>query len=612
MAANVEAESTTVDTAFLDNMTPAGQEKAWFTRIQLQGQQTVFKLDTGAEVTAVNSETYKMLGKPTLHTPDKQLYGPSGHSLKVLGQFKGTFAHNQITTQQMVYVIDQLKNNLLGLPTITTLNLAPRIETTTQEEIPKLFPKVFQGLGNLGEEFTITLKPNATPHALYTPRRIPLPLFPKVEEELKRMESMGVISKVDEPTPWCAGMVVVPKKNGRVRICVDLKPLNENVLREVHPLPRVDETLARLSGAKVFSKLDANSGFCQIPLAKSSQLLTTFITPSGRYKFNKLPFGISSVPEHFQKRMSEILRGLDGVVCQMDDVLVFGRDQAEHDTRLTAVLKQIESAGATLNPDKCEFSCRRLKFLGHLIDGTGIQADPEKTAAIREMKAPSTVSELRRFMGMVNQLGKFSPNLAELTQPLRELLSKHNAWLWGPTQERAFTQVKEELSKSTTLTLYDPLAETKLSADASSYGLGAVLLQKVDSDWKPVAFASRSMTETERQYAQVEKEALAITWACEKFSMYILGKRFQVETDHKPLVPLLGSKHLDSLPPRVLRFRLRLARFDYSIVHIPGTHMYTADTLSRAPSSASGDPTLEELAELAMTTCVAHLPAGPE
>lgn len=156
------------------------------------------------------------------------------------------------------------------------------------------------------------------------------------------------------------------------------------------------------------------------------------------------------------------------------------------------------------------------------------------------------------------------------------------------------------------------MAELKLSADASSYGLGAVLLQKVDSDWKPVAFASRSMTDTERRYAQVEKEALAITWACEKFSMYILGKQFEVETDHKPLVPLLGSKHLDSLPPRVLRFRLRLARFDYSIVHIPGKHMYTTDTLSRAPSSASGDSTPEELAELAMEECVVHIPAGPE
>lgn len=156
-----------------------------------------------------------------------------------------------------------------------------------------------------------------------------------MQEELTRTEALGVISKVDEPTPWCAGMVVVPKKGGAIRICVDLKPLNENVLREVQPLPKVDETLAQLAGAKVFSKLDANSGFWQIPLAKKSCLLTIFITPFGRHCFNKMPFSIhvSSAPEHFQKRMSKILAGLEGVLCLMDDVLVFGKDVKEHDER---------------------------------------------------------------------------------------------------------------------------------------------------------------------------------------------------------------------------------------------------------------------------------------
>ena len=228
--------------------------------------------------------------------------------------------------------------------------------------------------------------------------------------------------------------------------CVDLKPLNESVLREVHPLPKVDETLAQLTGARVFSKLDANSGFWQIPLAKPSRLLTTFITPTGRYCFNKLPFGISSAPEHFQKRMSAILSGLNGVVCQMDDVLVFGKDKSEHDARLTAVLKFIESAGVTLNPEKCDFGQNRLKFLGH-IDEKGITADPDKIAAIREKQTPASVPELRRFMGMANQMGKFSPNLANLTQPLRELLSKKHTWVWGDSQDQAFKSVKDELSK---------------------------------------------------------------------------------------------------------------------------------------------------------------------
>ena len=237
----------------------------------------------------------------------------------------------------------------------------------------------------------------------------------------------------------------------------------------------------------------------------------------------------------------------------------------------------------TLNDEKCVFSTTTVKFLGHIVDKFGIRADPVKTMAINKMAQPTNVTELRRFMGMINQLGNFSPNLASITQPLRELMSSKSAWIWGPAQEQSFQASKDELSKPTVLALYNPESKTKLSADASSYGLGAVLLQEHDHEWKPVVYASRSLTETESRYAQIEKEALSITWGCEKFSDYILGKNILIETDHKPLVPLLSSKHLDSLPPRVLRFRLRLMRFSFSIIHVPGKFMYTSDALSRAP-----------------------------
>ena len=283
---------------------------------------------------------------------------------------------------------------------------------------------------------------------------------------------------------------------------------------------------------------------------------------------------------------------------------------SEHNERLTAVLERIDSAGATLNPEKCEFRKEQLKFLGHIIDASGIRPDPDKVSAVVEMSAPNNISELRRFMGMTNQLGKFSHNLAELTQPLRQLLSKRSTWLWGPEQERAFTDVKIELTKPTVLALYNPKAPTKISADASSYGLGAVIMQQNGPDWKPVAYASRSMTETEMRYAQIEKEALATTWACERFSTYILGMKFAIETDHKPLVPLLGSKHLNNLPPRILRFRLRLARFDYMITHVPGKLLHTADTLSRAPSAnKDNDATLQQEAETFVEIGVVNLPA---
>ena len=414
-------DKETVDTAFLDTMSTA-QTKTWTSIITVNGRVITFKLDTGAEVTAISEATCGLLGKPPLQDPNKQLYGPARKPLEVQGKFQAILCHRGKEASPQMYVVNNLKTNLLGLPAITALNLISRMETintpTTAESIKQRFSKAFQNLGHLEKEYNIKLQPDSKPHALFTPRLVPLPLRPKVTEELDRMEKSGVISKVTEPTPWCAGMVVVPKKSGNVRICVDLKPLNQSVRREVHPLPKVDETLAQLTGAKVFSKLDANSGFWQIPLSESSRLLTTFITPMGRYCFNKLPFGISSAPEHFQRRMSELLMGLEGVQCQMDDILVFGKDEAEHNNRLVAVLQRIEEAGVTLNPEKCEFNKRELTFLGHVIDSVGIRADPKKTAATQGMQPPTSVPELRRFMGMVNQLGKFTHNLAELTQPL--------------------------------------------------------------------------------------------------------------------------------------------------------------------------------------------------
>ena len=196
----------------------------------------------------------------------------------------------------------------------------------------------------MGLEYEIKLQTDAVPYSIFTPRSIPWPLRDKVREELKKTESDGITTKVDEPIPWCAGMVVMPKKSGEIRVCVDLKRLNERVLREVYPLPRVDDILAQLAGAKCFSKLDANCRFWQILLNEKSRLLTTFLTPFGRYCFTKLPFGISSGPEPFQKRMSQTLSRLDGIVCLIDDVLVMGKNAKEHDERLLAVLQRIRDA----------------------------------------------------------------------------------------------------------------------------------------------------------------------------------------------------------------------------------------------------------------------------
>ena len=357
------------------------------------------------------------------------------------------------------------------------------------------------------------------------------------------MVEQQVISPVTGPTTWCSGMVPVPKPNGRIRICIDLTPLNRAVRRDVHPMRSVDENLAKLGGSVIYSKLDGNSGFWQIPLDDESKLLTTFISPFGRFCFNRLPFGISSAPEIYQ-RMSIVLQGLEGegVICHMDDVLIHGHSEAEHNERVRQVLERLREAGLTLN-EKCEFSRKEIRFLGHIISVSGIRADPRKTTAIRNFPAPSTVLQLQRFLGMVNQLGKFLPNLAVDTEPL--LLRKDSTWGWGEAQQQAFLQLQDALASPEILAHYDPCRETIVAADASSTGIGAVLLQvQGDGSRRPICYASRSLTDTEKRYAVIEKEALASTWACDRFSEYVFGMPFTLETDHKPLVPLLTTKDL--------------------------------------------------------------------
>ena len=583
--------ASSVQAVFIDTLGDTNLDKSpWKQSLSLNGHQIHFKLDTGADVTVIPLSVYKQLKNTTLRYPEKILYGPGNQKLLVRGCFLGTLRPGRKEVKQDIYVLPELQVPLLGRPAIESLSLLQRVDFVGVTAVQQKYPKLFEGLGIMGPEYKIRMKEGATPFAITTPRRVATPLLPKVKAELKRMEELGVISSVEEPTNWCAGMVVVPKANGDIRICVDLTKLNANVCRENHPLPVVDQILTQLTGAQLFSKLDANSGFWQIPLARESALLTTFITPFGRFCFNCLPFGITSAPELFQKRMSSILGGMDGVVCLIDDILVFGTTRVEHDRRLDQVLKRLLSAGLTLNAGKCEFSKTEIRFLGHVVSNQGISPDPEKMKAITLFPEPKDVGDIRRFLGIINQLSKFSPHIAHETKPLRDLLSKKNSWVWGTDQQRAFQKIKKLLSSSPLLALYDPNLPTVVSADASSFGLGGVLLQKQrDSKILPVCYISRAMTPTEQRYAQIEKEALALTWACERFSDYLLGLKFHLETDHKPLVPLLSTKNLEELPIRVQRFRLRLMRFKFSISHVPGKNLTIADALSRAPVTQPSD-----------------------
>ena len=331
------------------------------------------------------------------------------------------------------------------------------------------------------------------------------------------MEDLGVIVRETEPTDWCSPIVPVPKPNGRVRICVDLKRLNASVKREHFPLPTVEDTLSKVADSSLFSTIDANSGFWQIPLAESASKLTTFITPHGRFRFLRMPFGITSAPEIFQRRLQTLLEDVEGAEVFMDDVLVHGKTIGDHDKIFDTVRSKMASAGLTLNLDKCTFRKSSVKFLGHIISGEGITPDTAKVNVIVKLPEPTNVTELHRALGMFTYLARFLPKYSTVSAPLRLLLRSDSAWCWDGEQQKAFGDLKQLAVTAPCLKHYSPALPSLVSAVASSYGIGGVLMQKHGNEWMPVAYASRSLTDTEKGYAQIEKECLAAVWTCERF-----------------------------------------------------------------------------------------------
>ena len=405
--------------------------------IRIDGKVVPYRVDTGADVTVLSVQQYnKTFSHKMLQPTQLQLRGADTKPLNCLGYFSAILAYKGKSVKEKVYVLNH-GASLLSRNASENLGLIKlMIGGIFMEDLPNQYPSLFTGLGKMNMEYDIKLNQDITPYSVSTPRRIPLPLMDKVKKELDRLQKLDVIAPVDEPTDWCAPMVIVPKTNGQVRICVDLQKLNKAVKRERHMLPSVDHTLGQLANAKVFTKLDANSGFHQIPLAKSSQMLTTFITPFGRYAYQRLPFGISSGPEIFQKEVSKILEGL-GVVCLMDDIVVYGTTEEEHDKKLKLTLDKLEKAGISLNKSKCEWKQKTVKFLGQQVGEDGIKADEEKVLAIKQMPVPGNVHDVRRFMGMINQLGKFAPHLASKSEPIRSLLCSGNDFVWNSAQDSA-------------------------------------------------------------------------------------------------------------------------------------------------------------------------------
>ncbi|XP_041471762.1 uncharacterized protein K02A2.6-like [Lytechinus variegatus] len=462
------------------------------------------------------------------------------------------------------------------------------------EDLKSEFDGVFHGVGKLkGRQVRLavneTVKPIAQPV-----RRTPFGLREKVETKIKELMELDIIEPVEHSTAWVSPVVIVPKPNDDIRSCIDMRRVNEAIQRERHPIPTVEEVLQELTASKIFSKIDLKWGYHQLELDANSRDVTTFVTHCGLYRYKRLLFGINAAPEIYQYEIHRVIQGIPGVANISDDIIVHARSREEHDVRLRAVLAKLGEAGLTVNAQKCKFGVTELDFMGHRLTSEGLNPAKAKVEAVANAREPQNETEMRSFLGLVNYCAKLIPNFATLSDPLRKLTRKDVPFEFGPEQRKAFNALTDALVSAETLGYYDPKAQTKVIADASPVGLGAVLVQIHAEGPRIIAYASKALTDVERRYSQTEKEALGLVWACERFHPYLFGIEFQLVTDHKPLEVIYSPR---SKPcARIERWVLRLQQYKYKVMHVPGK-MNIADSLSRLLSGDSSSSKLETEAE---------------
>lgn len=438
-------------------------------------------------------------------------------------------------------------------------------------------------------------------------RRIPPSLYKEVQAHLEQMVQCGVIRPSE--SPWASGVVLVRKKDGRLRFCVDYRQLNQRTVRDAYALPRIEETMDNLVGAKYFSCLDLRAGYYHVEVDEGDKPKTAFTAgPLGFWEFNRLPFGLTNAPATFQriieKSMGEL--HLREVLSYLDDLIVHGRGVQEHIARLRRVFQKIREAHLKLNAGKCAFFKREISYLGHIVSERGVEADPKKVEKIVNWPTPRNVPDVREFLGFAGYYRKFVRNFARHAKPLTDLLGGNSlrkkgkglplqsSWRWGPSQQESFECLKEKLTTPPILAYADYSLPFTLHTDASREGLGAILYQEQNGEMRVIAYASRSLNKSEQNYTAHKLEYLAVKWAVtDKFQEYLYGNRFTIYTDNNPLTYVLTTAKLDATGHRWLA---ALGSYNFDIHYRPGKTNRDADILSRLPKRLESEATVPDVA----------------
>lgn len=580
----IESERTLSSLKFVCRINSVEKGK-WTKEYQIGNRTVNFKIDTGADVNCIPLKLVRDIGVSVGSQKNEfSVFDYSNNKIKIHGTVKLKCFDTEVNKENLAefIVVDDSFEPILGLDACIRFNLIKRMDINTlacdsEQVFLKRNSELFSGLGEFPETFSIYLRDNSKP-ILHYKKRIPMSLVDRVKDELTKMVKDKIISPVNYPTDWVNNLQIVEKPNGKLRICLDPKPLNACIRREHFLIPTIEDLTSKLANKRVFSVLDLSSGFWHMRLDEKSSDLTTFMTPFGRFKFNRVPFGLNCAPEMFQRKMVQIFGDLPGVIVYFDDVGICAGDEQEHDAIMAMVIERAKRNNVKFNPDKIQYRKGEVKFMGSILCNGTIKPDSKYRRAILEMKKPNDKSAVLRFLGFLKYIARVLPNLSRQTANLRNLTRNDVPFEWNDEHEREFQNLLKIVASNQVLAIYDPHKATIVQTDASKDGLGCVLIQ----EGRPVAFASRTLSISEQKWAQIEKELLAIVFACQRFHYFLYGCEFVVESDHKPLETLI-LRDIDDVTMRLQRMFMFLLKYPgMNVVYKPGKEMLIADCLSRA------------------------------